>query len=71
MPSYHPGSKLMIIICDSVNFAFLYFHKKKKINPIPLNYYTDVILDINFAGFDIGKDIVKNIKGQMRYNFRF
>ena len=47
MLSYHLGSKFIIIICDSVNFAFLYFHKK------------------------IGKDIVKNIKGQIRYNFRF
>ena len=32
MLSYHLDSKFIIIICDSVNFAFLYFNIKIKIN---------------------------------------
>ena len=50
MLSYHLGSKFMIIICDYVNFAFLYFHKNKNKNKSYSYYHnTEIIIDINFG----------------------
>ena len=48
MLSYHLGSKFIIIICDYVNFAFLYFHIKIKINHIYHFHYIEMIIDIGF-----------------------
>ena len=49
MLSYHLGSKFIIIICDSVNFAFLYFHIKIKINHIYHFHYIEMIIDIGLS----------------------
>ena len=48
MLSYHLGSKFMIIICDYVNFAFLYFHIE--INHIPITVIL-ISSSIIFWGF--------------------
>ena len=49
MLSYHLGSKFIIIICDSVNFAFLYFHIKIKINHTYYFHYIEMIIDIGLS----------------------
>ena len=54
MLSYHLGSKFMIIICDYVNFAFLYFHKKIKINNTYYFHHIEMIIDIGFAQDPVG-----------------
>ena len=49
MLSYHLGSKFIIIICDSVNFAFLYFHIKIKINHTYYFHHNEMIIDIGLS----------------------